>query len=47
MDRQLFSKCPQPSDSGQREGVFILTMKAQEAVLALGIYFIESGFRHR
>ena len=47
MDRQLFRLCPQQSgDGGGREGVFVLTTAAQEAVIALGIYLIESGYRH-
>ena len=47
MDRQLFRLCPQQSgDGGGREGVFVLSTAAQEAVIALGIYLIESGYRH-
>ena len=47
MDRQLFRLCPQQSgDGGGREGVFVLSTSAQEAVIALGIYLIESGYRH-
>ena len=47
MDRQLFSQCPQQSgDGGGREGVFVLNTAAQEAVIALGIYLIESGYKH-
>ena len=38
---QLFSKCPRISDHGT-----VLTSKHQEAVLALGIYYLESGFEH-
>ena len=47
VDRQLFRLCPQPSgEGGGREGVFVLNTNAQEAVIALGIYLIESGYRH-
>ena len=47
VDRQLFSQCPQQSgDGGGREGVFVLNTAAQEAVIALGIYLIESGYKH-
>ena len=39
---QLYDKCPQPDD----HGVFSLNTKHQEAILALGIFYLESGFRH-
>ena len=38
---QLFAKCPQQGDHGH-----VLSNRNQEAVLALGIFFLESGFKH-
>jgi len=46
VERQLFSKCPQPSEGGGASGSFILSSKNQDAVLSLGIFFLESGFLH-
>ena len=46
VERQLFSKCPQPSDGGGASGTYILSSKNQDAVLSLGLYFLESGFLH-
>jgi len=43
VDKQLFSRCPQPSSDTR---VFTLNTKAQDSVVSLGIYFLESNFRH-
>ena len=44
VDQQLFSLCPQPSD--QSKGLYVLSAANQKAVIALGIYFLESNFKH-
>jgi phosphatidylinositol 4-kinase len=46
VERQLFCRVPQPHSEAGREGVYMLSTAAQEAVIALGIYFIQSDFRH-
>lgn len=43
VDKQLFANCPQPQSD---HGPFVLTSRHQEAVLALGVYYLESGFKH-
>ena len=41
VEQQLWQCCPQPS-----AGSLLLTSRHQEAVLALGIFYLESGFLH-
>jgi len=44
VDEMLFSKCPQPSE--QSQGLYVLSQINQKAVIALGIYYEQSGFMH-
>ena len=46
VERQLYSKCPQLADGGGASGTYILSTKHQDAVISLGIYFLESKFLH-
>ena len=41
IDKQLFGHCPKLTEHG-----LVLTNRRQEDVLALGLYFLESGFQH-
>ena len=42
VNMMLYSKCPHPPDNG----FYNLSSRNQEAVLALGIYYLESKFKH-
>jgi len=46
VEKQLYSKCPQPAEGGGASGSYVLSSKNQDAVLSLGIFFLESGFLH-
>ena len=42
VDQQLWRDCPQPRPEG-----LVLTNRDQQAILALGIFYLESGFLHQ
>ena len=44
VERQLFSRVPRPGEGGTPGYTF--SPRAQQAVLSLGIFYLESGFRH-
>ena len=44
VERQLYSRVPRPGEGGTPG--YTLSPRAQQAVLSLGIFYLESGFRH-